>query len=113
LANGDEETAHSLMADFLNRNPHSAKGHHIMSVIAEQSGQITEALKHACMAAEFDSPEKPSFMVRFADLTRVYGESLVAALDIVNKAIRLGQTSDWAFQVKAAILDNLGNEPKS
>jgi hypothetical protein len=46
-------------------------------------------------------------MVRLADLTRVVERSPSHALDIINEAIRLGQTSDWAYYIKITILDAL------
>ena len=107
LASGDEEAASNLITHFLEQNPESAKGHYIKSTLAELEGQLAKALEHAGLSVKLDSPDKPSFMVRLADLTRRCGESPAAALDIVNEAIRLGQTSDWAYQVKVVILESL------
>lgn len=107
LTKGDEDNAYDLIVDFLEKNPESARGHYIRSVLAERRGQMAEALRHADSAANLDSPDKPSFMVRFADLTLSVGNSPIAALDFINQAIRLGQTSDWAYQVKIRILETL------
>jgi FkbM family methyltransferase len=103
---GDGSGAMQLMDRFLARNPRCGRGHHVKSRLAEAHGLSADALSHARLAAESDTPDKPNYMIRCADLTRAFGGSLDQALALVEAAIAMGEDSPWARQVRDAIIQS-------
>lgn len=100
------DAARQLIASLLKKDPDSSLAHHEAGVFAERCGDVNDMLYHAERAAYPPSQEQANYLVRQADLVRVY-DSPIKARAILNRAFALGNESAWARAVSAAIEQDL------